>query len=146
MPQELSDVLEPNTSLISERIDAINDFYYAGYDVHINFSPIIANLGVRPLYEKLFKDIDYYVDDSVKQDVLSECIMLTHSEKMHKYNLANNPDVEDILWKPDVQEDKISSFGSKNIRYKHNLKSKYIDGFVNLHKSIIPWNKIRYIF
>lgn len=146
MPQELSDILEPNTSLISERIDAINDFYYAGYDVHINFSPIIANLGVRPLYEKLFKDIDYYVDDSIKKDVLSECIMLTHSEKMHKYNLANNPDVEDILWKPDVQEDKISSFGSKNIRYKHNLKSKYIDGFVNLHKSIIPWNKIRYIF
>ena len=70
MPQSLSDILEPNTSLISERIEAINDFYYAGYDVHINFSPIIIIPGAKSLYEDLFKKIDYYVDDKIKNDIV----------------------------------------------------------------------------
>ena len=146
MPQELSNILEPNTSLISERIDAINDFYYAGYDVHINFSPIIMNPGVKKLYEDLFKKIDYYVDDKIKENVFAECIMLTHNDKMHLYNLEHNSKAEELLWCPDRQESKISSFGSKNIRYKVNLKEQYIKDFVKLHDEIIPWNKIRYIF
>lgn len=146
MPQKLSDILEPNTSLISERIDAINDFYYAGYDVHINFSPIIVIPGAKPLYEELFKKIDYYVDDAIKQDVLAECIMLTHNDKMHEYNLEHNPETEELLWCPDRQESKISSYGSKNLRYKWQLKNKYIADFVKLHDEIIFWNKIRYIF
>lgn len=146
MPQKLSDILEPNTSLISERIDAINDFYYAGYDVHINFSPIIMNPGAKTLYEELFKKIDYYVDDAIKQDVLAECIMLTHNDKMHEYNLEHNPKAEELLWCPDRQESKISSYGSKNLRYKWQLKNKYISDFVKLHDEIISWNKIRYIF
>ena len=146
MPQDLSDILEPNTSLISERIDAINDFYYAGYDVHINFSPIIIIPGAKSLYEDLFKKIDYYVDDKIKNDILAECIMLTHNKGMHEYNLEHNPEVEELLWNPEVQEDKISSYGSKNIRYKWQLKNRYISDFVKLHDEIIPWNKIRYIF
>lgn len=146
MPQEYSDILEPNTSLISERIEAINDFYYAGYDVHINFSPIIMNPGSKKLYEDLFKKIDYLVDDKIKKDVLCECIMLTHNDKMHQYNLEHNPEVEDILWQPERQESKISSYGSKNLRYKWNLKAQYIKEFTKLHDEILPWNKIRYIF
>jgi spore photoproduct lyase len=146
MPQSLSDILEPNTSLISERIEAINDFYYAGYDVHINFSPIIIIPGAKSLYEDLFKKIDYYVDDKIKNDILAECIMLTHNKGMHEYNLEHNPEVEELLWNPEIQEDKTSSYGSKNIRYKWQLKNKYISDFVKLHDEIIPWNKIRYIF
>jgi len=146
MPQDLSDILEPNTSLISERIEAINDFYYAGYDVHINFSPIIVIPGAKTLYEELFKKIDYLVDDKIKNDVLCECIMLTHNDKMHQYNLEDSPEVEDILWQPDRQESKISSYGSKNLRYKLNLKSQYIKDFIKLHDEILPWNRIRYIF
>jgi spore photoproduct lyase len=146
MPQSLSDILEPNTSLISERIEAINDFYYAGYDVHINFSPIIIIPGAKSLYEDLFKKIDYYVDDKIKNDILAECIMLTHNKGMHEYNLEHNSEVEELLWNPEVQEDKISSYGSKNIRYKWQLKNRYISDFVKLHDEIIPWNKIRYIF
>lgn len=146
MPQDLSDILEPNTSLISERIEAINDFYYAGYDVHINFSPIIVIPGAKTLYEELFKKIDYLVDDKIKQDVLAECIMLTHNDKMHEYNLEHNPEAEELLWCPDRQESKISSYGSKNLRYKWQIKNKYISDFVKLHDEIISWNKIRYIF
>lgn len=147
MPQDLSDILEPNTSLISERIEAINDFYYAGYDVHINFSPIIAIPESKTLYTELFKKIDYLVDDKIKKDIFAECIMLTHNSKMHEYNIENGYNTaEELLWKPEWQEDKISSFGSENIRYKLGVKSELINRFVKLHDDIIPWNKIRYIF
>ncbi len=65
---------------------------------------------------------------------------------MHQYNLEHSPEVEDILWQPDRQESKISSYGSKNLRYKWNLKSQYIKDFIKLHDEILPWNHIRYIF
>jgi len=147
MPQSLSDILEPDTSKIIDRIKAINDFYAAGYDVHINFSPILAIPESKTLYTKLFEQVNDIVDDKIKEHVLAECIMLTHNEKMHKHNLENAPaDVEKLLWNPEWQENKTSSFGSENIRYRHDLKTKLVNRFVSLHDSIIPWNKIRYIF
>jgi spore photoproduct lyase len=146
MPQELSDKLEPNTSSIIERIQAINLFYQAGYDVHVNFSPIIILPGTKKLYQELFRQVDDLVNNDIKPNVLAECIMLTHNSGMHEYNLVNNPEAEKLLWVPEFQENKISSYGSKNIRYKWQLKNKYIQDFVKLHDEIIPWNTIRYIF
>ena len=49
MPQVLADKLEPNTSKIVDRIKAVNNFYEAGYDVHLNYSPII-------MYDDFVKD------------------------------------------------------------------------------------------
>jgi spore photoproduct lyase len=146
MPQELSDKLEPNTSSIIERIQAINLFYQAGYDVHVNFSPIIILPGTKKYYQELFRQVNDLVNDDIKFNVLAECIMLTHNSGMHEYNLVNNPEAEKLLWVPEFQENKISSYGSKNIRYKWQLKNKYIQDFVKLHDEIIPWNTIRYIF
>lgn len=150
MPQQLSSILEPNTSLISERIKAINDFHSAGYDVHINFSPILINNETNDLYidlyKELFQEVNDVVKDEIKKDVMAECIMLTHNKKMHQLNLIENPEAEKLLWNPNIQEDKISSYGSQNIRYKWNLKNKYVKDFIKLHDEIIPWNKIRYIF
>ena len=42
MPQSYSTRLEANTSSIIDRIKAIDRFIDAGYDVHINFSPVIV--------------------------------------------------------------------------------------------------------
>ena len=146
MPQELSDILEPNTSKIVDRIKAVNDFYDAGYDVHLNFSPVIMNPNTKENYKKLFHLINLHVRDDIKKDVLSEVIMLTHNEKMHEYNLEHAPESEKLLWQPDRQEEKTSSYGGKNLRYRRDLKSKYIRLFKKMHNDIIPWNTIRYIF
>ena len=147
MPQFLSDILEPGTSKIIDRIKAVNDFYRAGYEVHLNFSPIICNEGYSLEYIKLFKLIDKYVDDDIKNDIKCECIFLTHNEKMHEYNLKNScQDSEDILWKPDVQESKVSSYGSVNLRYKWQLKKTYEKYFKYLLNKHLKWCKIRYIF
>ena len=38
MPQNMSSILEPNTSKIIDRIKAVNAFIDSGYEVHLNFT------------------------------------------------------------------------------------------------------------
>jgi spore photoproduct lyase len=144
MPQSISDKLEPNTSKIIDRIKAIDAFIDSGYDVHINFSPVVVYDNWIEDYEHLFQMVDNYVD--YKDTVKCEVIFLTHNESKHNYNLINNLTGEDLLWNPDIQESKTSQYGGDNIRYKHNLKYHYIKEWTRLHDDIIPWNTIRYIF
>lgn len=144
MPQNISDKLEPNTSKIIDRIKAIDAFIDSGYDVHINFSPVIVYNNWLNDYKELFKIVNDNVD--YKDTVKCEVIFLTHNENKHQNNLKVDSVSEQFLWKPDIQEDKISQYGGRNIRYKYKLKSQYISEWTNLHDKIIPWNKIRYIF
>tara|TARA_B100001029_G_scaffold53096_1_gene42558 strand:+ start:3984 stop:4835 length:852 start_codon:yes stop_codon:yes gene_type:complete len=143
MPQVMSDKMEPGTSKIIDRIKAINDFYEAGYDVHVNYSPIIVYENYIDDYVKLFKKVDEIIDPSIKNKVKAECIFLTHSEKLH---IRNRKEIEELLWKPDLQEEKISQYGNKNIRYKHRLKKVYINKFLTVHNHMLPWQEVRYIF
>lgn len=144
MPQQLSTILEPNTSKIQSRLEAVDKFIEKGYEVHLNFSPVIVEEHTLELYKQLFQQVDATILN--KQEVLSEVIFLTHNKKLHEYNLKQSIPGERLLWKPEIQEDKVSSYGSENIRYKHALKRKFINNFINLHNDIIPWNTIRYIF
>jgi len=144
MPQHKSTLHEPNTSLILDRIQAIDRFIDAGYDVHVNFSPIIVYDGWLEDYKYLFELLNLYVRH--KDIVLSECIFLTHNFKKHIANMFANPATEEDLWVPSKQEAKISQYGGENVRYKLGFKSEYIQEFKQLHNQIIPWNTIRYIF
>lgn len=146
MPQIYSHALEPNTTSIKDRISFINSLYEAGYDVHINFSPVIVYDNWLEHYEQLFVDVNKIVKDNYKEHVKAEVIFLTHNKNKHEYNLNNNISGEYLLHNPDIQEDKISQYGGNNIRYKASLKAKYIKSFIDIHDKIIPWNKIRYIF
>tara|TARA_X000000368_G_scaffold245987_1_gene194327 strand:- start:4323 stop:5186 length:864 start_codon:yes stop_codon:yes gene_type:complete len=144
MPQKISTKLEPNTPKIIDRIKAIDTFREAGYDVHINYSPVVYYEGYMKDYLELFELVAKNVKD--KDNVLSEVIFLTHNEKKHEQNQMNKRDGEELLWNPDIQETKVSSYGGKNIRYKYQLKNKMIKDFKDTHSRVIPWNTIRYIF
>jgi len=143
MPQSYADYLEPNTSSIQDRINAIDEFISAGYDVHINFSPVIVTAGWLDKYKELFDQVNQI---KKKDKVKAEVIFLTHNEQKHEYNLRHDLPGEHLLWRPEIQENKISEYGGENIRYKHDLKAGYIKQFVSLHDEIIPFNTIRYIF
>jgi spore photoproduct lyase len=140
MPQKYADVLEPNTSSIVERINAISKFQDAGWDVHVNFSPVVVTNGWLDEYKGLFELLP------VNEKVKAEVIFLTHNLGRHIFNLKNNPEGEDLLWRPEIQENKVSQYGGENIRYKRDLKAHYIKQWTQLHDEIIPWNTIRYIF
>ena len=144
MPQYMSTLHEPGTSKIIDRIKAINAFIEAGYDVHVNFSPVIVEDNWLEDYEELFNMLNDYVE--YKDQVLAEVIFLTHNEKKHEANLEKHPETEVHLWNPVIQEEKISQYGGTNVRYARHVKHLYIDAFKALHDKIIPWNTIRYIF
>lgn len=144
MPQKISSVLEPNTPPIIDRIKAIDAFIDAGYEVHVNYSPVVVYDGWLGDYTELFQMMEDYVD--YKDEVKAEVIFLTHNKGKHLKNLAGKRSGENLLWIPRIQEDKISQYGGANIRYKHNYKAKYIESFKKAHNEAIPWNTIRYIF
>lgn len=148
MPEKLRQILEPNTSSIQERLDAVVKFQSAGYDVHLNFSPVV----VYDRWLDDYKDLFEQIQSTMQRDMWSytavkaEVIFLTHNEAKHEYNLAHQLPGEEYLWRPDIQESKTSQYGGENIRYKHDIKAEYIRQWTELHDQIIPWNTIRYIF
>lgn len=153
MPEKLREILEPNTSNIIERLNAVTRFVLAGYEVHLNFSPVIVHDNWLDQYKELFEHIDIFAHSSdgkyfnrAFSNVKAEVIFLTHNAKKHEYNLEHKIPGEDLIWKPEIQETKISQYGGENIRYVSSDKSRYIEEFRKLHGDIIPWNTIRYIF
>ena len=148
IPRQWQNLIEPNTTGIGARLTAVEKFINAGYEVHLNFSPVIVHDNWLEYYKALFKGIDSLAERSGWNDgrVKAEVIFLTHNEDKHKYNLANKLSGEELLWVPKIQESKISQYGGKNIRYEHNRKVDYIHQWLELHDEIIPWNTVRYIF
>ena len=144
MPQKLSSILEPNTARISDRLKAIDTFIDSGYDVHVNYSPVVYYKGWEEDYAELFQLMDQNVTN--KNVVKAEVIFLTHNAKKHWDNLKRDLPGEHLLWVPDIQERKTSQYGGDNVRYARGLKSDLIAKFKDIHGSIIPWNTIRYIF
>ena len=148
MPEKWRQILEPNTTPIAERLYAVNLFLVSGYEVHLNFSPVIVHDNWLREYKDLFELVlsygkAYHWDEG---QVKAEVIFLTHNKTKHEYNLENNLPGEDLLWKPEIQESKVSQYGGKNIRYKHDLKAEYIKQWMELHDRIIGWNTVRYVF
>ncbi len=153
MPAEVSRLVDVRTDSIEKRLKAINDFYEAGYEVHVNFSPVIVYDRLRGVerdweedYRELFAQLNASVSEDVKKQMQCEVIFLTHNNWQHLTNLNINPKAEELLWLPDLQETKRSSYGGINIRYQYQLKARMIDTFVNMLTQEIPWCGIRYIF
>ena len=148
MPETLREILEPQTSSISERLQAVKLFQDAGYDVHLNFSPVVVYDGWLNDYKELFEQVNQQAmsDSWNNNSVKAEVIFLTHNVGKHHYNLEHDLPGENLLWTPENQEYKISQYGPVNLRYRHDLKAEYIKQFIRLHDEIISWNTIRYIF
>jgi spore photoproduct lyase len=147
MPQHIADIVEPKMSPISKRIEAINHFKAEGWEVHINFSPIIAYKGHLDDYKRLFEEVDKNISD--KNKVFAECIYLTHAHGLHNINLeAGLEEAEKLMWTPQWQENKQSQYKSSDqvVRYNYELKKELVRRFRELHDEVIPWNTIRYIF
>jgi spore photoproduct lyase len=146
MPHKSARVVDVRTSPIGERIAAINDFHAAGYEVHLNFSPVIYYEGWLDDYRDLFVELADVLNDEVKAQLAAEIIFLTHNDKLHEINLGWHPKGEELLWMPDLQETKYSQTGGRNLRYKRGLKSELVHKFTNLLGSVLPECSIRYAF
>jgi len=137
MPQEYSTILEPKTDLIKTRIERI-PYLQEHMEVHLNFSPIIYHKGWLQEYEKLFKQVH-----NLGVEFKSECIFLTYNDKQVE---RNSDEVNELCYKPHIQELKNSYYSDENIRYKSDVKKNLVRQFKELYGTYFPLESIRYIF
>ena len=85
---------------IGERIAAIDDFVAAGYEVHLNFSPVIVLRGVaRGLGRAASSRSTTRSRQAAKRQLAAEVIFLTHNDRLHEVNLGWHPRAEELLWR-----------------------------------------------
>jgi spore photoproduct lyase len=147
MPPETSKLVDVRTSRIEERVLAIDDFVEAGYEVNVNFGPVILKDGWREDYAALFSLLDEALSEKAKRQLAAEIIFLTHSEELHHANLRWHPKGEEILWRPEMQEHKVSqASGDRVLRYKRDLKGPLVAEFKALLAAQMPYCRVRYAF
>ena len=146
MPARMSTLVDVRTSRIDERIAAVNDFVAAGYEVHLNFSPVIIHEGWQQEYAELFRQVDAALNAEAKRQIACEVIFLTHNAGLHEVNMGWHPKAEQHLWRPDLQEIKISNTGGENVRYRHGYKGSLLREFRALMSKHLPYCPVRYAF
>jgi spore photoproduct lyase family protein len=146
MPERDSKLLDIRTSSIPERIAAIDDFVEAGYEVHLNFSPVVLRDGWEQDWAELLQRLDDELGDACKQQAACEIIMLTHNRDLHEVNLGWHPKAEDVLWRPEMQQAKRSQSGMWNVRYRNNHKREGLATLQDLIAAHAPWIRVRYAF
>ncbi|RZU30414.1 spore photoproduct lyase family protein [Blastococcus saxobsidens] len=146
MPHDDARVLDVRTSRVAERIAAVDDFVEAGYEVHLNLSPVVLRDGWEPAWADLLRQLDDGLGPAAKAQTAAEVIMLTHNEPLHEVNLGWHPTAEGLLWRPDLQEPKRSQNGQDNVRYRAGVKRAALDRLRGLLAAHAPWLRVRYAF
>lgn len=146
MPAATAKLLDVRTTPVAERIAAIGDLHRAGYEVHLNFSPVVLHEGWEAEWTALFAELDDVLPEAVKAQLAAEIILLTHNSDLHAVNLAWHPRAEDLLWRPDIQEEKRSEGGQSNLRYRAGWKRQWLARFQALLAEHMPYCRVRYAF
>jgi DNA repair photolyase len=91
MPEWQRQILEMNTATVEQRLHAVNDLVAAGFEVHINLSPIVITESFAKDYRALLKQIDDTLTQESKNQLAYEVIFLTHSDVMYGPVMARRP-------------------------------------------------------
>ncbi|MCB1884653.1 MAG: spore photoproduct lyase family protein [Geminicoccaceae bacterium] len=146
MPEGMAKRIDIRADPIETRIAAIDDFVRAGYEVHVNFSPVILEDGWRDGYARLLEQLSDGIGARARAQLKAEIIMLTHDRFMHGVNLEWHPKGEDHLWKPEIQETKRNQMGAEALRYRHGIKGKAVAELKGLIAAKLPECVVRYAF
>ena len=133
MPQKYSNILEPKMQSISSRIQDINRLKSLGWEVHINYSPVIFYNGWEEEYRSLFDEVKRVAGVNN-----CEIIALTN----HKFQMLKCNDAAKELMKYSSEVKNKSGV----MRYPIKWKSQWITKLINEYKVFFPEETIRYIF
>jgi len=133
MPQRFADVLEPKMQKVARRIPEINRLKDLGWEVHVNYSPLVFYKKWKQDYSELFKMV---------KDIAGvnkcEVIALTN----HANQMARSSD--------QARELMSLSYEVKNssgvMRYPLKHKTRLLEEFKELYSQYFDLNTIRYIF
>jgi spore photoproduct lyase family protein len=146
MPDADSRLLDIRTDRIADRIAAIDDFVAAGYEVHVNLSPVVVRDGWLADWAGLLDDLAAGTSQAFQDQAAAEVIFLTHNEPLHQINLRWHPKAEQLLWTPETQQAKVSQTGGRNVRYRNGFKGKRVRELTDLIAERTPWLRVRYAF
>ncbi|WP_199442042.1 spore photoproduct lyase family protein [Umezawaea beigongshangensis] len=146
MPERTAKLLDIRTSPIRERLAVLDDFVAAGYEVHVNLSPVVVHDGWLEDWRELLIALGDATDPVTRAQLAAEVIMLTHNRELHEVNLGWHAKAEQVLWRPDLQESKRSQGGGVNVRYRAGLKRALLDDLLALIAEHAPYLRVRYAF
>ncbi|HYF27416.1 MAG TPA: spore photoproduct lyase family protein [Baekduia sp.] len=146
MPHAASKLLDVRTAPVADRLAAIDDFVAAGYEVHVNLSPVVLHDGWLEAWDELLGELDAATSPAAKAQMAAEVILLTHNDRLHEVNLGWHPKAEELLWRPELQEPKRSQTGGWNVRYRRGFKRARLDELLALLERRTPWLRVRYAF
>ena len=133
MPQKYSNVLEPKMQSIISRINDINRLKRLGWEVHVNYSPLIFYKGWKEEYDNLFKIVKELAGEN-KCEVIA---LTNHANQMGRSSI-------------EAQELMKYSSEIKNkqgiMRYPLNHKSRLLSEFKEIYSKYFCLSTIRYIF
>ena len=146
MPEAPSRLVDVRTSKVRDRIAAMDDFVEAGYEVHVNLSPVIVHEGWLEEWAELLEQLADGTSARTRAQLAAEIIFLTHNEGLHEVNLGWHPRGEELLWRPDLQEGKRSQSGQHNVRYRAGWKGRWVRQLTDLLAEKLPECRVRYAF
>ncbi len=146
MPGQDAKLLDVRTTPVADRIAAVDDFVEAGYEVHLNLSPVVVRDGWLDAWSELLDQIDDGLGPRAKEQLAAEVIFLTHNDALHEVNLGWHPKAEELLWRPDLQQAKRSESGGRNVRYRTGAKGRYVAQLLELIERRTPYIRVRYAF
>ncbi len=133
MPQVYSTVVEPKMQDIYSRIEDINRLKDLGWEVHINYSPLIFHHHWDELYEELFQEVS-----AIAGENKCEVIVLTnHVNQMAKAS----PEARHLMQYSNEVKNK-----SGVMRYPLKHKSRLLNEWTDLYCKYFSRESIRYIF
>lgn len=121
-------------------------FVAAGYEVHVDFSPVVVRDGWLADWAALLDQLDAGLGPAAKAQLAAEVIFLTRNRGLHEVNLGWHPRAEELIWRPDLQQPKRSQNGSWNVRYRTGAKGGYVAALVDLIGERLPYCRVRYAF
>jgi spore photoproduct lyase len=133
MPQKYSNILEPKMQKIVSRIADINRLKKLGWEVHLNYSPLIFYPGWKEEYNNLFS----MVKDVAGENKCEVIALTNHVKQMIK----TTPEARELMRR---------SYEIKNqsgvMRYPLEHKGRLLSEFKEIYSKYFSIKTIRYIF
>ena len=133
MPQKYSDILEPKMQKIMSRIKDINRLKLLGWEVHINYSPLVFYPGWSNEYDKLFKLVKKHAGEN-------KCEVIALTNHVFQMNKASEEARELMKYSDEPKN------YSGVMRYPIRKKTVALENFKNIYKKYFNLKTIRYIF
>ena len=133
MPQRFADVLEPKMQKVARRIPEINRLKDLGWEVHVNYSPLVFYKKWKQDYSELFK----MVKDIAGVNKCEVIALTNHANQMARSS-------------EQARELMSLSYEVKNssgvMRYPLKHKTRLLEEFKELYSQYFDLDTIRYIF